>query len=204
MERKKLLELIAALFIAAIFISSYISLSNYSSSSQSSQTTTIPQTVYGQGVANAVIYGYSSPISINVSCSNSIRDNLTASNLTSTLTSMENNNSISDFYNGNLNFQVAAGNLSSYQIYTYLQKNMISAQFACLDATGPAELRLPPAINFTVGSQKASLPINSSYRNATLTLPLSKGINTQLKLRVSVLITVNGSLYGPMSISEIQ
>lgn len=203
MEKKKLLELVAAIFIAAIFISSYISLANYNSGSASS-TTTIPQTVYGQGSTNGIIYGYASPISINVACSNSINDNLTISNLSSKLTAMENNNSVSNFYNSNLNFQVASGNLSPYQIYTYLENTTAPAQFGCINFTGPAELRLPQFINFTVGAQKANLPINASYRNATITLPLSKGINKQVKLRVSVLITVNGTLYGPMTVSVIQ
>ncbi len=201
MELKKLGALLIPLFIAAIFISTYLSNANYSV--PTSVTTSIPQTAFGQGVANVVITGYGSPLSLSVACINKSKNNSTVSNVTLILTNMENNNSISNFYNSNMNFQVAAGNASSYGIYKYFQ-NSNSVQFGCLNFTGPAYIALPLAINFTVGSQKVQIPVTSNYRNNTITLPLSYGIGSHLRMKVSALITANGTLYGPLGLSMIQ
>lgn len=202
MNIKKILALLIPLFIAGIFISSYISNTNFSSS-QSQQTTTVPQTVFGQGVSNAMIIGYGSPLSITVACANSMEDSNTVSNVTNILTNMESNNSISTFYNSNLNFQVAQGNLSSYGLYKYFQNSQNATQFNCLNFTGPAYVALPPSVEFVVGTQKVNIPLNSSYQNTSITMPLKYGIGTQVRLKVSSLITANGTLYGPLGLTVI-
>ncbi len=202
MERKKLAELVLALLIAATFVSSYVSLSNYAP--KGAATTTIPQTVYAQGNANGIITGYGSPILITVACPNSINENATIANVSSVLTSMENNNSVSNVYNANNNFQVASGTLSSYSVYSYFKNSANATRFNCLNVTGPARIALPSSIYMTIGSQSVNLPVNASYQNASISMSLSKNIGTQLKLRVSVLVTVNGTFYGPMTVSLAQ
>lgn len=186
-----------------IFVSSFISLSNYSSNSHTA-TTSIPQAAYGQATSNGVVSGYGTQLSINISCSNAMQTNKTITNTTSLLTKLENNNTVFNFYNTNSNFQVVTGNVSSYAVYKYFAANANAMQFGCMSFTGPAYIILPPALNYTVGAQKVQIPLPPKDINNTLTIPLSKGIGTTLKLRISSLITVNGTVYGPLSISLAQ
>ena len=202
MERKKLLFLIVSILVALSFISSYVSLTNYNG--QSGGTTSVPQTIFGQGITTGTIIGYGTPLSITVSCSNSLDTNNTISNLSSALTSMENNNSISNLYNSGGNFQVAPGGLNSYQIYQHFNRTQNSTTFKCLNFTAPAIILLPTNITMAVGNQQANLPINESNRNVSIILSLSNGIGTKLHLKMSSLITVNGTFYGPKTVSLIQ
>ncbi len=202
MDKKKAGELIVAIIIAAMFISSYVTLTNFGTAPGQS-TTTVPLTVYGQGIANGTVSGYGSPVSITVSCSNNSNNNATMSNVTTALTSLENNNSVSNFYNSGLNFDVALGNITSHDLYNYIKNSTAPVQFGCLNFTGPVYVSLPESISFTVGSQSVLLPINKTYVNTTLNLPLQDAIGTQIKLRVSALITANGTIYGPMNIAPI-
>lgn len=202
MNRKKIAELIIALLIAAMFVSSYISLTTYGN--QGSATTTVPQTVFGQASATGFITSYQTPLSITVACANSIHNNATITNMSLVLGNMENNNSISNFYNSNNNFQVAGGNITIYQVYTYFQKSPNATRFNCLNFTSPARIYLPPFLNMSIGAQKVEITLNGTQRNVSLTTSLSKGINTKVKLRIGALITSNGTVYGPMSVSMTQ
>ncbi|MDE1767817.1 MAG: hypothetical protein KGH67_02300 [Candidatus Micrarchaeota archaeon] len=201
MERKKLTQLIFAVLIALAFITSYVSLTNFSG--QQSTTTSVPGTVFAQSVANGIITGYGSPMSVTARCSNQITTNATIANVTAVFTNMENNNSVSNFYNSNNNFDVAAGNLSSYQIYSYLKRNLTKTQFTCLIFTAPAQISLPALINMTVNTQKIQIPLTGTYQNVSLTLPMSEGIGTQLRLRIAALLTANATFYGPINVTLI-
>ncbi len=200
MDKKRLTELALALFVGIIFISSYVSLTNYNTQSA---TTTIPGTAYAQGLAVVAISGYGSPLYLNVSCSNAALENRTIGIVTSNLTALESNSSVLDFFATGKNISVAAQNMSAYGIYSFITGKVGPNASECIKGYAVAFLSLPPLINVTVGSQGLQVPVPHKYANQSVFTAINKTIGTKLSVKVSMLLTQNGSIYGPLSILPI-
>lgn len=201
MEKKRLAQLFLALFIGIIFISSYVSLVNYNSQQQA--RTTVPQTVYAQALANGIIIGYGNPMHLSVSGQNASARSTASNIIDSNLTKLEENGSVLDFYAAGDNVTVASQNSSSYQVYSFIVARLGPSLSGTLSANATAYVELPQEMNFTIGTQKARLPIPPSYLNQSMVLPLWYGIGRQIRVKASALVTANGTIYGQMSVVPI-
>ena len=86
-------------------------------------------------------------------------------------------------------------------MYTYFKEKLNATQFNCLGFVAPAYIRLPSTINFTINTQTIGIPINATSTNQTLLMPITDNIGNVLRVKVSALITQNGTIYGPLSIA---
>ena len=198
MDKKRLAELGLAIFVAIIFISSYVSLTNYNSATA---TTTIPATAYAHSYATAVITGYSNPLYMNVAChGDASLENLATNSVTASLTALEANSSILDFIPSGTNISIASENMSTYGIYTYVTGRLDAQEAQCIHSYAIAHLLLPPLLNVTVGSQALQVQLTTAQMNQSIYTALNKSLGTKVKVKVSMLLTQNGSIYGPMSI----
>ncbi len=198
MDRKKLMELVAALFIAVIFISSYISLTSYNATQA---TTSVPGTAYAQAISTARLTHYSSPMVVDISCQNSTAKNHTSDIVNATLSALESNSLVLNFYSVGTNISIAPENMDSYSIYSLLQNRTGSSGAACMKGYATAYISLPQQLNITItGGQQLAIPVPGSYANESVYLEMNRTIGSVLYVKESMLVTQNGSIYGPMSI----
>lgn len=205
MDIKKLIQILSAIFVAAIFIASYASFGNTGSNlgSGASTTTIAPQTVYGSGNANATVKGYGPTMSIYIRCNSIGLLNATAYNVSLMLSKLEANNNVSNSFQPNqTTFTVYTNKLNSYQLASFMGANLGANSSACLSYRGQTVLQLPSNLILSVQSQKATVQIPQRMRNFTIFTAL-KPINTQIPLRISALITVNGTIFGNLSITQL-
>lgn len=189
MEKEKLKRLIlfiGALFVAVIFISSYASFSNNSGNGGSTSTTTLKQQstylVYGNANAIVINYSYVAGIfNVNVSESNTIN---------ATLGNLQLNGSVSNYLFQNSTYRVELDTISPYTLYLLIS-NTINGSNATVGAT--AYVKLPSAIVAYYGSSPVSVALQKS--NYSIFLNSVEPINTIIPLKVTALISGNGSVY---------
>lgn len=197
MQTKQIAELLLALLIGVIFISSYVSTTDYNSQTS---TTTVPATAYGQSITKVTLAAYSNPMYVNVACKNSSIQNSTMNLVQSNLTALESNDSVLQFYATGTNVSIAAENMTPLQIYTYLQGKAGTNASACLRGYATARLELPSYVNVTVGTQKAGIYLPQSDLNTSIVLPMNNSIGSKLSAKLSMFITSNATVYGPVSV----
>lgn len=204
MNKKQIIEVLGGVLIAAIFISSYISLANYGGSQNQTQasTTINAQTVFASGTANATITGYYPTFAIYLQCKNATLDNSTIDQLSNTLTNLENNNNVSNFYPLNKKIIVNSGSSNSIALYSYLSPMINQSAYNCTVFSGSASIELPSAVKMKVQTQVVSIPIPGNLRNSSLSLNFSKNISGQVPVKVSALLYLNGSIAGSMEVSR--
>jgi hypothetical protein len=200
-EKSRLVQLALALFVGLIFISSYVSLVNYNS--QQSTTSTIPATYFAQGFANAVVSGYTSPMYFNVTCSDHATASIAGNEISRRLNLLEVNNSVFNFYSSGRNVSVEPGNMSAQQIYSSVTGSMNQSAANCTLAYSTDVISLPAAANFTVGAQNIAVIVPRTQANATIVLPISYGIGSHVRLKLSTLVTANATIYGPIEITVL-
>lgn len=203
MEKKRMVELVGALFIAIIFLTSYAAFS--SSGTRPSANNTAPaqaQTYYATGRTQANITSYGQVLSVNVSCSNATA---VMSSLNRLLTAMEGNGSVSNFYSpmqGRILVQL--GNYTAYKVYSLLSAG-IGSGAACTSFTSQASVLLPARMSFMIPLAKSSytVMIPGSQRSVTLPITLSNSTGKAINVSVAALITTNGTIYGSMSVIRV-
>ena len=203
MEKKRMIELVGALFIAMIFLTSYAAFSN--SGSRPSANTTAPvqvQTYYATGRTQANITSYGQVLAVNVSCSNSTA---VSSSLNRMLAAMESNGSVSNFYSpmqGRILVQL--GNYTAYKAYSLLAVG-IGPGAACTSFASQASVLLPARMSFMIPLAKSSYTvlIPGSQRSVTLPITLNSIMGKSINVSVAALITTNGTIYGSMSVVRV-
>ena len=198
MEKNALVQLALAFFIALIFISSYISLTNYNT--QQTTTTIVPSTYFAQGFAEAKIAGYGTTMYFNLTCKNAKTMGMASNDLSENLTILEDNNSIFNFYASGRSFSVEPGNMSAYQIYSFVNRTLNSTISNCITDSAVTIIGLPSLINMTVGTQILNVIVPQNESNASIVLPLTYTVGTHIKVKVSTLVTSNATIYGPINI----
>ncbi|MDE1823125.1 MAG: hypothetical protein KGH50_02255 [Candidatus Micrarchaeota archaeon] len=200
MERKKLFQVLVTLFIAIIFITSYFSLTNYNTSSRN-KTTSVPPTIFASGILNASVAGYGNILSIAVSCKNDT--NSTINDFSTVLSALEANNSVSTYYSVGNRITVDLGNFNASALYSYLSQRASQAQLNCSRFSGSAVLLLPSVMKAQVQTSTYNVYIPDSDRRYPLPVTLPLNAANGIKVKVSTLITVNGTVYGNLSVVRV-
>ncbi len=198
MDKKRITEALLAIFVAAIFISSYVSLTNYNTPQNA--TTTVPATIFAQGISNAVITGYGGDLYLNITCANHSAAAETVNTLTPYLTKLENNNSILNYFNPGWNISIAPENMSTYEIYASSLARLGRNYSGCVTGYATAFARLPQSVYLNTGTQVAPVQLTQRERNVSFASNLSWAAGTTLKVRVSALVLQNDTIYGPISL----
>ncbi|MGI0141598.1 MAG: hypothetical protein ACREBF_03040 [Candidatus Micrarchaeales archaeon] len=205
MEAKKIKQVVLAIFVAVIFIASYASFGNSGSNLGTGSTTTTiaPQTVYASGTTNGTVIGYGSIMSILLSCAPPTLLNSTSNSVSSLLSKLLANNTINNFYLPNQSsFTIYVNQLNPYQLSTYVTSSLTNSSRACLTFKGQTDISIPSNITVTVQTQKAKLSIPANMRNYTILMKIA-ALNTKIPLRVAMLVTTNGTIFGNLSVSQI-
>jgi hypothetical protein len=200
MNKKQLLQLIGSLFVAVIFVASYTSMSTNPLPSQSKTSTTIVQTIYSYAFANAVVTGYASTATVAIGCNATVQASI-GSKISSILTLLRKNNSVSNYYSPSSNMTlVYLGNMNMSKFYRYVSNYIGANDMACTSVQTDAEVLLPTTMNFYIQSQPYPIVIPSNLRAQRVPVSMHGNMSNMLKLKVYALVTVSGNIYGNMSI----
>ena len=173
MENKKKLQVIFSFIIGILFISSYAVFSNLNNTANTSSNANVTssnqaakgQTIFLTTTSNALIENYTGTASILYICKNQSAYNSTTSILTSKLTDLENNGSVSTFYQSQKQLIIDLGSYSPTALYSYLLKQINETEISCLSLNATAELLVPSYVNFTISS--------STSKNSTQKIPIA-------------------------------
>ncbi|MDE1869514.1 MAG: hypothetical protein KGH71_00825 [Candidatus Micrarchaeota archaeon] len=204
MDRKEIIRILLTIFVAVIFVASYASFGSTGSMTTTTTTSIAPQTVYGSGNVNGTVVGYGTLMTVFINCNNQSVRNLTNNNVSNTLSALENNNTINNFFAPNQSaYTIYLNQLNSYELANLISSKAASNQSrACLSFKGQTQLLLPPTASLYVSSQKVTIPLPANLRNYVLNVKILP-INSLVNLRVSTLLTYNGTVFGNMSISYL-
>ncbi len=200
MQKKSMAEIILAVLVGLLFISSYSAIGSLSggngNSKGSTATTTIPQTVYSYGFANAMILNYTPSLVVNVSCGKNTSSVLTY--IDNIVSGLQNNNSVANSYEVGSKILVLSGNMNSRAFYRYVNSALNASSAACTGFQGTVQVSLPAAINFTVSGQQTTRkflePLNATQRIVSMPLGLGYNGNT-VYVKVLGLLRTDGSIY---------
>jgi hypothetical protein len=200
-EKKKLIELIGSIFVAVIFITSYAAFGGGRVEVTVTTTAQSQQTFYAiaQGTANIISYG--STMNINVLCQNVTHVSKQINDL---LANLESNNSVSYFYSQQAGqIMVQSGKEGTYANYNSIS-SYISANATCTDFTSSATVMIPKTMNFYAPLEKISTMvfIPSNMRNYSTPIKFVKNMSNTVNISVSALLTLNGSIYGNLSVQK--
>lgn len=204
MDRKEIIRILLTVFVAVIFVASYASFGTSGSMTTTTTTSIAPQTVYGSGNVNATVVGYGSLMTVLIKCSNQSVRNTTSNNVSNILSALENNNTINNFFAPNQSaYTIYVNKLNSYQLASFINSTIGGNQSrSCLSYRGQTQLLLPAVANLFVSSQKVAVPLPANLRNYNLNVKILP-VNSLITLRLSTLLTYNGTVFGNMSISAI-
>lgn len=193
---RKLAMGIGAVFIGLIFLSSYFTPHNLSAGNSNSQknTTVVPQTVYGVATANALFSGYNNTLSIAVSCANSSSAPVDT-RLSQFISAMEQNNTIYNSYSLPNETIVEPGSMNTSTLYKFFSQNLNSTAFSCLNFSSEALILLPQELNIFIVNKTYIIAVPQTLRIAQVPLTLSNNMSNTIKVRVSALVTTNGTIY---------
>ena len=196
-----MIELIGSIFVAVIFITSYAAFGGGGLAGNATTTAQPLQTVYAvaQGAANIISYG--STMNINVSCSNVT---YVSKQINDLLANLESNNSISYFYSQQLGqIMIQSGKEGVYANYNSIS-SYISANASCTGFTSSATVTIPKTMNFYAPLEKVStiVAIPGNMRNYSISIKFLKNMSNTLNVSVSALLTLNGSIYGNLSVQK--
>ncbi len=197
---------IFAILVGLFFISGYISTQNLGTPQQASQSASqsSPPTVYGVANANATIIGYNNTLNISIHCSNSSKDPGVSVQLSKILTRLETNNSVYDFYSASTNQTlVLSGTMNTLAIFNYLGRSLNQSSLACVSYAAPTDILLPQTLNFHISNKTYPISLLPGQQHSQITGPVSVNGPRTVPVRVSALITANGTVYS-LSISKIK
>ncbi len=201
MDRKKMIEFIGALFVAAIFLTSYAAFSSNNSAANTASTSSTVATYYAVGNTNAAITGYNNTLFVNVSCKGALQ-NQTFNKINAIATQLENNGSVLTYSSSGSGFQIGPQNMNSKSIYDYMYTKLGSNSTNCTVFSTTATVELPGLIQMSVQGQSIAVKVPYSVAVQQISLELNQSMPSTLPLRVAVLITANGTMYGNPSISR--
>lgn len=213
-EKKKTLKnrlkqagmIIFAIMVGLFFISGYISTQNLGAPPQASTSSqSSPPTVYyGVANANATIIGYNNTLNISIQCSNSSKDIAVNTQLSKILTKLETNNSVYNFYSASVNQTlVLSGTMNTMAIFNYLGSGINQSYRSCVSYTAPTDILLPLSLNFRISNKTYPIRLLQSQAHSQIISTVSANGSKTVPVRVSALITVNGTVYS-LSTSKIK
>lgn len=185
-KKKKMILFLGAMFVAVIFLSSYASFG------MGTTTTTVstvkPNTYFATGNAVAQIARYGSSAYVQVTGA----DNTSLDMANETMSKLQNNGSISNFLFTGSGYQVALTGIDAYSLQQQI-RDMPGNGIANANATSVAYIVLPARIRLDVGDTH----VNATLANRNFSLPLTglEPVGSNLSVRVSAMITANGSIY---------
>lgn len=195
---------IISIFLAVIFIVSYSSIGLNIGQTTSTTTVKVQPTAFATSDANALVTGFSPSLNITVACKNSTLSASVFSYMSNSLALLEANNSVSIFFPIQHNISIESGNANTMQIYLYEHSKLNASASACAAFYTGEIVQLPSAMTFTVGTQKVPVILQTSSRYYTLPVTLSQNLSMSVPVKVSALLTQNGSIYGNLSVSRTQ
>lgn len=203
---KRILPVLAAILVALFFITGFylspVSVGVTPTSSTTSSSTP-PPTTYGVATANASIIGYNNTLNLSIACPNSSLTTIVNTKLQNTLNKLENNNSIYNFYSLPNQTLILAGTMNTSDLFGFINRNFNSSTLSCVSFSAPAEILLPTTLNFYISGKTYSLPLLPSQRRSQITESLTNNAIRTVQVRVSALITNNGTIYS-LSTSKIK
>ncbi len=198
--------LLGTIAVAVTFVSGYLNFSapnsNLGQSSQSGNKTNAGGAqVYAKAFLRANVTGYAKTLSISVNCGNDT--NKTIAEASNVLQNLENNNSVATFITeSNSKLFVESGNMSSYQIYAFVNAHINRPD--CVSYSTSALIGLPATIKFNILSANQSITVNipSSKRVYSIPETLSANAVVSVNVTVAALIYANGTINGNLSITR--
>ena len=185
--KKKILGL-GALIVAMAFISSYAAFGNNGAPNTTTSTTTIKAatTYYVTGNTLASISGYASQLYLTLNKPNSTANDT----VTSLLTKMENNNSVSAFINNPNGFYISLGNATAYSLEQAVSAKLPANSFL---VNSTAFLSLPKVVKLYYRGVGLNVSLPALNYSTQFNNPVP--IGTQLNVTVAALAAANGSIY---------
>ncbi|VVB76932.1 Uncharacterised protein [uncultured archaeon] len=197
---KKLIEILAALFVAAIFFTSYAAFGGGGNTTTVSTTTTVSaQTFYATGSAQANVVSYGQLMNISISCANV---SAVSGSINGFLSELETSGRVGNFYSPyGSEILVQAVNGTSYDVYNALVARM-GQDAACSTFSSQVEVTLPAAVRLSVPLAKTTITLNlpASARNYALPVTLSGAALSAINVSIAALVTDSGALYGDLSV----
>jgi hypothetical protein len=195
----KWIKIFGSFFVLIIFLASYASLSG-TGAPQQTTTTTVPQAVYAIGFANASIISYGPTMSVSLNCNSTKLLNSTTYFVSNILNALEKNDSINNYLGNNQNsFTIYVNRFNSSVVYGYIVSRLNATAKNCTSFKGQALVTLPSNMIFAVNGQNYSIQIPYNKRNYTVGAGFSS-VSNKAQVRVSALLTYNGTVYGNMSV----
>jgi hypothetical protein len=194
MDRKKIMQMLLLVFVAVIFLTAYASFDSFNSQQQqtSSTTSVVPSTAYASGFANATLSGYENITTVSVTCK--AASPLTLS-LQSALSGLEANSSVLSYYQSQGQFIIENGNMPVPAFYSYLMSGLNATSRNCTSVLTGINAVLPQVISLEVAGQSYQIPVPEAMRARTVQLPALTNLSVKVPLKISALLTVNGTLY---------
>ncbi len=206
MKKKQITQLILALLVGLMFISSYFTLANLNGSQAQthaqSKAQAVPSTVYGFGTANAAITGYNGPVQILVGC-NSSESAPISTTLSSLLSELESNNSISNSYSIQNQTEIQTGSAGAAQLYSIMASRFNSSAMSCVRFSSQALAALPSTVPLYIVNKTYQISIPQNLSTVQIPVVFSGNTPKQVPVKISALIELNGTIYS-LNVTETQ
>lgn len=192
LEKKKLIELLAAIFIAVIFVSSYAAFGAGQGSAPSQGATTTVQGTEISGVAVASVVSYGRILDVNVTCGNASAVTANAEALMNSLMgngSVESSNPVADN-----EISVLLGNYTATEAYNALATDLGSNAACTRVVATEATVQLPSAVSVIYGGGSIKIAIPADLRNYTEPIRLSNATGGKVGVAVAMLVSNSGTI----------
>jgi len=185
-SKKRLTTFLLSLFVAVIFIGSYAAFGNISTGNSTSTTTVhIGQTYFVTGSANAVVSGYSSAAEVQV-----IGNDTIVSMVGNTLTQLQNNGSVSSYFQYGTGYNVFLNSYSPYQLQQLLYGMYPTNTIRVNSST---YVSLPKTIPLYYSTQQVQVGLPG--RNYSVSMAPIIAIGSNVPVAIKAIIFANGTLY---------
>lgn len=202
MDKKRLIELLGAIFVAVIFLTSYASFGTRNSQVPKTTTTVISNAFYSTSTVDAAITGYGPALTINVSCSNASKVYGQVNNI---LLNYEKNGSVNTYFpQGSNQFQIESGMRSSYAIYLSM-KQSLGSNATCIVANPTFFIQLPSTVVFYTPALRSNetVILQKSQTKYEISARFEQNVSNVIAVYVSALVTPQGVVYGNLNVSAL-
>jgi hypothetical protein len=194
LEKKKIAEIIASIFVAVIFLSSYASFGGKIIHTNVTTTAQIPPTFKATASGTATITSFSPTINITIGCQN-VTD---VSGKITGFVDAQNKSVVEISYSPRASqILVTAGTAGSYSLYNSIVQ-AIGSDANCTTFAGSAQVMLPATMNFrssliTAGGASAEIP--GLLRTSSQSILFSGKMSNTINVLVDAILTYNGTIY---------
>ena len=195
MDKKKLIQILGALFVFVIFIGSYVS-GGFGNSGNVSTTTIINlRTVAALTNVSASIVRYEEPMTIEINCTNTTLGSIANATVSNTLLKMEDNNTVYSYYSRGENFTIDINtNTTPMNIYGAFSKQLNASELKCTAFYSQAFVSLPQYINFSIGGQLVRVLVPQKLMNYIVKLHVTNSTTANVRV-FGIIIASNATLF---------